>query len=169
MGIPPISKQEKTMTSIGSRIVQQIRRDMPEDRRMPEQEPSELERAFRNYKDMEAERDRLRFDMNELRVRENSLLAEVNMLREALERSDNDRIRLQAVASSLAGGLKAINAVIGDQMASAIKNGVVAVEQARPEEKAELDEAGAQAQEIIQRTEPVAPAQTVATVPRNQF
>lgn len=78
-----------------------------------------------------------------------SLTAEVAMLREALERSDTDRIRLQAVSSSIMGGLLAINSVIADQVKLAVKHGVEAVAEAK--EDTELEKAASEVADILQR------------------
>ena len=116
----------------------------------------ELHEAFENYRQLKAENSRLMQENLELRVENGSMVAEVRMLREALDKSDDDCRRLQATSSSLAGGLKAINAVIADQLRTAIKNGIEAV---NPDEKeAELEEAGAEVRGIIERVEPAATA-----------
>lgn len=135
------------------------------DRRMPQRQPNDLERALNNYREMEADRDRLRESHADLLVSNRSLQAEVNMLRESLERSDNDRIRLQAIASTFVGGIRSLNAVCTDLYSLAIKNGVEAAEAAQPEAKAELDAAGAEVRDIIERTTPAAGG----NMPPNQF
>jgi hypothetical protein len=157
------------MSSAGSRIVAQIRGHAGDDRRMPQQEPSELERAFMNYKDMEAERNRLRHENNELQVVNGALTAEVGMLREALERCDNDRARLQAIASTFVGGIEALGAVATALVQKAIKHGIEAAQAAQPEEKTELDQAGAEVREIIERVEPAGTATAVPPMAPNEF
>lgn len=82
-----------------------------------------------------------------------SLTAEVNMLKDALDRSETDRIRLEAVSSQLLGRLLAINSVIGDAVKASIKHGIEAVEEARPEP--ELEQAANEVRGILQRVAPV--------------
>lgn len=151
----------------GNRIVAQIRREMQDDPRLPPREPSDLERAFRNYEAMQADNDRLREANNDLLVSNRALQAEVNMLREQLAICERERKRAQAVASTFAGGARAVIAVVNDLNELAIKHGIEAMETS--EEKKELDEAGAEARAIIERTEPAAPVEeekTSATLPR---
>lgn len=138
-----------------------------DDQRMPSREPSELERALNNYRQMESDVARLQAEKTELLVSNRSLQAEVNMLREALERSDTDRIRLQSVASTFMGGIRALNATTLDLVNLAIKNGVEAATAAKPEEKAQLDEAGVEARDIIERIEPA--TSTAAKLAPNEF
>jgi hypothetical protein len=128
-----------------------------QDIQSPTQPPAirdQLAEAFENYKRMAAEVEKYKTLTMDLRVENGSLVAEVTMLREALERSDADRIRLQAVSSTLMGQLRSINAVIADSVKLAIKHGLEAVDEAKPEEKAELDQAGTEAREIIERVVP---------------
>jgi hypothetical protein len=156
VGIPPFSKTEKTMLNRAERIVQDIQN--------PTQPPAirdQLAEAFENYKRMAAEVEKYKTLTMDLRVENGSLVAEVTMLREALERSDADRIRLQAIASTFVGGVRSLNAVAADLYRLAIKNGIEAADSAKPEEKAELDQAGAEARDIIER---VAPATVPPTV-----
>lgn len=115
-----------------------------------------LHEAFDNYTRTKEELARVSQENLGLRIENGSLVAEVKMLREQLDKTDDDCRRLQAVSSSLAGGLKAINAVIADQLRTAIKNGIEAV-QPDDEPEQDLDEAGAEVAEIIERVEPIAP------------
>lgn len=110
---------------------------------MTQTEPNMLARALELA-------ERKNHDMG---IQTGSLLAEVGMLREALQRSDTDRIRLQAVSSTLLGRLLAINAVIADAVAAARRNGIEAVE-AAPDE--ELEKAASEVAEVLRRVEPVA-------------
>jgi hypothetical protein len=119
--------------SFGERVVAHIRSD---DRRMPVAEVNPLQEALNDYCEMKRERDKAMHDQNEMRVQNGALIAEVNMLRQSLEQSDVDRIRLQSVSSTLLGRLLAINAVIGDAVRDSIRNGIEAVEESRPEEEA---------------------------------
>jgi predicted nuclease with TOPRIM domain len=160
MGIPPVSEKEQAM-SFGDKVVSQIREGIV-DRRLPTVELSPLQKAFDDYNEMKAERDRLRHEMNELRIQNGALIAEVNMLRDSLERCDSDRTRLQSVSSTLLGQLMAINAVIADSVRLSIKNGVEAAEAAKARGNRELNKAGAEASEIIERITPTA-------VPANEY
>ena len=88
-----------------------------------------------NYTEMESQLNDCMDANRQLAVDNSSLVAEVTMLRDALARSDRDRLRQTAIASTLTGQLLAINAVIGDAVRMAAKNGIEA-EQA-PVEAAE--------------------------------
>lgn len=143
--------------SIGDRVVAQIRGD----HRLPPAEPNPLQKAYDDYNDMKRQHAQAKHECNELRIANGALHAEVNMLREALERCDNDRTRLQAVSSSLAGGLRAINAVIADQLRSAIAHGIKAVEAAAPEEQRQE---AAEARDILERVEPAASSDRIPRV-----
>lgn len=120
----------------------------------------ELTEAFENYKALKIEHARVVQENIDLRVENGALAGEVAMLREQVGQSDTDRIRLQAVASSMAGGLRAINAVIADQLRTALKNGLDAVQKADAQD---LDPAGAEASEILERVEPVEHTEPVET------
>ena len=123
--------------------------------RMPARIPEprdELQEAFENYRQLKIEYARVLQENLDLRVENGALVAEVNMIRESYREADSDRCKLQAVSSSLAGGLKAIKAVIDDQLRTAIKNGIEAVEPGELE--AELEQAGAEVRDIIERAAP---------------
>lgn len=94
----------------------------------PAVELNPLEQAYRNYQTMEQLLDRTTERNRTLEISNKAFEAEVDMLQGQLRASDADRIRLQHVASSLMGQLKAINAVIADAAAAAVKAGVVALE-----------------------------------------
>ncbi len=126
--------------------------------RQQQHEPSELERAFNNYREMEAQHRAITAKNQELMVQNMNLVSEVSMLREMLERSDTDRIRLQAVSSTLLGRLLAINAVIGDAVKAANHHGIEAVMEARRDE--ELERAGEAAAAILDRVQPHEPPKT---------
>lgn len=128
-----------------------------QDIQSPTQPPAirdQLAEAFENYKRMAAEVEKYKTLTMDLRVENGSLVAEVTMLRDALERSDADRIRLQAIASTFVGGVRSLNAVAADLYKLAIKNGLEAAESIEPEKKADLDQAGTEAREIIERVVP---------------
>lgn len=120
---------------------------------LPVAEPNPLRRALDDYHHMEDEVIRTRADSVGLRTQNQSLIAEVGMLREALERSDNDRVRLQAVSSTLLGRLLAINDVIGGAVKASIKDGIEAAAVA-PDVKLEQDAKAIQA--VLQRVSPAA-------------
>lgn len=125
--------------------------------RMPARIPEprdELQEAFENYRQLKIEHARVLQENLDLRVENGSLVAEVNMIRESYRQADSDRCKLQAVSSSLAGGLKAIKAVIDDQLRTAIKNGIEAVDPSVQE--AELETAGEEVRDIIERAVPAA-------------
>lgn len=112
-----------------------------------------LEVAYQNYHLMEQELTANRNKIQELLVTNMSLLSEVSMLREALERSDSDRIRLQAISSTLLGRLLAINDCIGGAVKASIRDGIEAAQQADADP--ELEQASREAGEIIQRVQPM--------------
>lgn len=149
------------------------------DQRQLEVNP--LQKALDDYHIMERDRDRAQAEATELHITNRSLLAETSMLREALDRADTDRIRLQAISSTLLGRLLAINDCIGGAVKASIKEGIDAVHAAKAED--ELDRDGEDVQAILQRVQPQQPPETpaertatheppqarAATVPRNQF
>jgi hypothetical protein len=126
------------------------------DQRQLEVNP--LQKALDDYHMMERERDQARHQAMELLTSNNALLAEANMLREALERADADRIRLQAISSTLLGRLLAINDCIGGAVKASIKDGIDAVHAAKADNELERDAEEAQA--IFQRVTPHQPAET---------
>lgn len=109
-------------------------------------ELSPLEKAFSDYQRMEQELTAVKAKNEDLLVTNMNLLSEVQMLREALERADADRIRLQAGYSTLLGRLFSINEIIGGAVSASIRDGVDAV---KPDP--ELEKAAGEAAAIIQR------------------
>lgn len=95
-------------------------------------EPNPLQRAFDDYQRMEGELAEAHIKQQELLTQNMSLLAEVNMLREAYERADTDRVRLQQIASTLLGRLLAINDTIAGAVKASIQNGIEAATAERP-------------------------------------
>jgi hypothetical protein len=79
------------------------------------------------------------------------------MLREAFERADGDRIRLQAISSTLLGRLLAINDTIGGAVRASIKDGIEATNAAKTEDELakekDLDKAASEVQAILQRVD----------------
>ena len=150
------------MSSFGDRIVAQIKGNGngngADHHHHLMEEPNPLQKAFDDYRAMERARDEARHECTELRIHNGALVAEVQMLREALDRSDTDRVRLQAIASTFVGGVRSLNAVAADLYNLAIKNGVEAEEARRPEVETAaanaLDQAAAEIREIIERVPP---------------
>lgn len=132
--------------SIGERVVAQIRGDHP---RLPAAEPNPLQQAYDDYRSMERDRNQLQHENVELRIANQTLQSEVNMLREMIERCERERRRAQAVASTFAGQSRALGVIINDINELAIKNGTEAAE--TPEEKKETEVAGAEVRNIIER------------------
>lgn len=95
-------------------------------------EPGPLQRAIDDYHRMEVELNDLKMRNVELVTTNNSLLAEANMLRDAYDRADSDRIRLQQIASTLLGRLLAINDTIAGAVKASIQNGIEAATSERP-------------------------------------
>lgn len=134
----------------------------------PPMEDNPIQRALDNYHEMEHQRDLAVAEAADLRATNSALLAEANMLREAYERADTDRIRLQTISSSLLGRLLAINDTIAGAVKSSIKEGIEAVHAAKAED--ELDQAGEEAQGILQRVPATVapdapPARTASVAP----
>lgn len=121
----------------------------------PLMEPNPLQRALNDYHMMEAELTRARVELQSVMIQSRGLVSEVEMLREALERADSDRIRLQAISSTLLGRLLAINDCIAGAVKASIKDGVEAAQEAKPDP--ELERAAAEVQSILQRVTPIAP------------
>ncbi len=116
------------------------------------QEPSPLQRAFDDYHRMEAELRATAEKNQQLLVQNMNLVSEVSMLREAYERADSDRIRLQAISSTLLGRLLAINDAIAGAVKESIKHGIEAV---KPDPA--LEQAAEDVQEVLQRVRPIHP------------
>jgi hypothetical protein len=112
-----------------------------------------LQSAFDDYQRMEAELRAVTEKNQQLLVQNMNLVSEVSMLREAYERADGDRIRLQAISSTLLGRLLAINDAIGGAVRASIKDGIEASHTAKAED--ELEQAGADVQEVLQRVQPL--------------
>ncbi len=108
---------------------------------VPQMEPNLLQRAYENYSTMEEQLAEARQKIVELSIDNGSLVAEVSMLREELARADADRIRLQAVSSTLSGELLSINDVIAGAVRRALDAGtkVAKTATAAPEKPAHED------------------------------
>jgi hypothetical protein len=137
--------------SIGEKVIAQIRGDHP---RLPAAEPNPLQQAYDDYRAMERDRNQLRHECGELRISNQALQSEVNMLREMIERCEKERRRAQAVASTFAGQSRALGVIINDINELAIKNGIEAAE--TPEEKKATEAVGAEVRDIIERASPAA-------------
>lgn len=104
-----------------------------------------------NYSQMEEQLQDCASKNHQLAVENGILLAEVNMLREALALATRESLRLQAVASTFGGQARALQAVFTTIIELAIKNGYEAAEQAP-----------AEAQEAPQRAVPERAPETPA-------
>lgn len=124
-------------------------------------EISLVQRAVENYNEMERERDAAISIAKQLQLQSANLLSEVNMLREQLSRSENDRIRLQAFSSGIMGRLLAINDTIAGAVAASIKQGVDAADHQPAEDAGRPVE---EPEGILQRVS-VEPAPQPATRP----
>lgn len=113
------------MTTRGERFVQAI---IPGGQISAPVEPNPLQKALDDYHLMENELGRERERARAAAAQSHALLAEVGMLREAYERADGDRVRLQAIASTLLGRLYAINDTIAGAVRASIKDGIKAAE-----------------------------------------
>lgn len=94
-------------------------------------EKNPLLRAADDYVEMEQRLEECQEKVRTLTIDNGVLLAEVKMLREELARADADRIRLQAVASTLSGELLSINDVIAGAVRRALESGVSAARKAQ--------------------------------------
>lgn len=131
--------------------------------RLPSMGINPIQAALDNYNQIADELVMVKHERDELITHNRSLVAEVNMLREAYDKADSDRIRLTQVSSTLHGELKGIQAIIDSAVRTAVREGVQAAQ--RHEEQKEiateeetLQHAAEEVQEIFQRVEPVAPA-----------
>jgi len=126
---------------------------------VPSMEQNPLQKAFADYQRMEEVVRLSRVEGEVLRAQNAGLTAEAGMLREALERSEAERVRLSSIASTLLGRLLSINDVIAGAVKQSIQNGIEATRAVEPadkaEERQELEAAGEAAQDILQRVEPV--------------
>lgn len=95
---------------------------------LPAPDANPLTEALQNYNIMTHQLERATERTRTLEIENRALTAEVGTLREMLQISDADRVRLQHVSSTLMGQLCAINAVIADAVKTAVKHGVDAVE-----------------------------------------
>ncbi len=113
-----------------------------------------IQDALDNYRELEARLREVEQRNTELQVREGILVAEVNMLREALDRSEDERVQKTAIAATFVAQAKSLNAILADMIRTANANGIEAIENRHPEETAAADADAARAREIIERTEP---------------
>jgi chromosome segregation ATPase len=138
----------------GDRFARAMKIDPPTPLQQMARNP--LQTALDNYHVMEAEVSRVRAEDQTLRAENQALLAEVNMLREAFERSDGDRIRLQAISSTLLGRLLAINDTIAGAVRASVKDGIEAAAQEKPA-VVFTEQASTEPQEAAQRADPNEP------------
>ena len=121
-------------------------------------EPGPLQRAIDDYHRMTDELTDAKQKTQDLLVQNMNLLSEVTMLREAYDRADSDRIRLQQIASTLLGRLLAINDTIAGAVKASIQNGIEAATAERP-----IAEAAEAVQSVsVPEASPAAPAAIIA-------
>jgi hypothetical protein len=89
-----------------------------------------------NYSEMEDHLQQAAAENHRLSVENGVLLAECNMLREALALAERERMRLQAVSSTFGGQARALQSVFHSIVELAIKNGYEAAEQAAQQPQA---------------------------------
>lgn len=94
---------------------------------LPRLEKNPLQEALDNYQLLERELRTIKDQNAQLRADNAGLVAENGVLREHLGAAENDRVRLQAVASTLLGRLLAINDTIAGAVRASIKEGIEAV------------------------------------------
>lgn len=158
---------EKFFETLKTRSPGSVDVRLPEVTPTPQDGTNPLQKALNDYQRMETELDRIREINRDLSAANMALVAEVSMLREELERADGDRIRLQAVSSTLLGRLLAINDCIAGAVRASIKDGIEAVAQAKP--APDLEGAAQEVQAILQRSVPmplVKPDETAQAAPR---
>lgn len=143
---------EKFFETLKTRSPGSVDVRLPEVTPTPQDGTNPLQKALNDYQRMETELDRVRESNRDLSAANMALVAEVSMLREELERADSDRIRLQAVSSTLLGRLLAINDCIAGAVRASIKDGIEAVAQAKPDP--DLEGAAQEVQTILQRAAP---------------
>jgi len=96
-------------------------REIETQSRMATLERNPLQRAYDSFHEMERERDMAQQEVAELITTNNALVSEINMLREALDRSEVNRIRFQGISSTLLGRLLAINDCIAGAVRASIR------------------------------------------------
>lgn len=130
-------------------------RNIIDMREPPQLGPNPLQQALDDYHRMAGRVRSLEDSHRSIAAENHALLSEVNMLREAYERADSDRIRLQAISSTLLGRLLAINDAIAGAVKESIKHGIEAVAEAKPDPA--LEQAAEDVQEVLQRVRPIHP------------
>jgi chromosome segregation ATPase len=130
-----------------------------------------LQEAFDNYNQLSDELAQARFDNDELRSTNQSLVSEVTMLRAAYSEADSERIRLTQVAATLHGELKGIQAIINGAVASAVQAGVQAAQiheqrQQIADEEPSLQHAADEVAPILERLAQVAQPEGQLTIER---
>lgn len=147
----------------------------------PRLEPNPLQRALDTYHELERQHRQSTEDLAQIRAENAQLLSEVGMLREHLQTVEAERTRWHVTATTLLGRLFSINDVIGGAVKAAIKDGLEAKPPVEREE--DLEKAGAEVAEILQRAAenggtqtapapeatPEPPQAQPATIPRVDF
>jgi hypothetical protein len=118
-------------------------------------ERNPLQEALDNYHEMEHQRDEAINRADSMNATNAALVTEIGVLRDQLARSDAERIRLNAIGSTLLGRLMGIHDTIAGAVKAAAREGVL------PNDG--LEQAGAEAQSILQRVELVQPPETPET------
>jgi hypothetical protein len=117
----------------GDHNVKHLRQVEPLPPELPTPEPNPLQTALENYQQMTYDLADARQYAHDTRIENHSLRAEITMLREMIDRADSDRIRLQAISSTLLGRLLSIQSTIEDAVRDSIHNGIQAEQEATPE------------------------------------
>jgi len=127
---------------------------------------------------MEMQCEAARREASELRSANGNLVAEVNMLRDRLQDTENERRRWQHTSSTLLGRLLAINDTIAGAVKAALKDGYDAI--TPKDEPGEADAVAAAASQCAgagegtdtperKEASPEPPQRILAAVPKNQF
>lgn len=125
-----------------------IAREIEAQTRLATSERNPLQKAYDDYHEMERQRDMALDQVDELTRSNVVLMAELKMLRENYQRSENDRVRFQSISATLLGRLLAINDCIGGAVRASIGAGIEPVYV--PDPDIHLEQAGKEAQAIIQ-------------------
>jgi len=115
-----------------------LMREIEHQTRRATEERNPLQKAYDSYHEMERERDTALQEVTEMITSNNALVSEVNMLREALDRSEVDRIRFQGISSTLLGRLLAINDTIAGAVKASIRDNFKPVVTLEDETEADL-------------------------------
>jgi hypothetical protein len=101
-----------------------IAREIEAQTRLATSERNPLQKAYDDYHEMERQRDLAIDEVASLTFTNNSLLAELTVLRESFERSENNRVRFQSISATLLGRLLAINDCIAGAVKASVEAGI---------------------------------------------